>query len=274
MNPYLRLIRPSNFVITLCSIALACVLAGGTAAQWMLIAAASLSGALIGAGGMVINDLFDIAIDRINKPDRPLASGVISPGAARMAYRALTASGLLLTLTLPVGAQLIAVIASVIIYVYSAVLKRTVLAGNIAVGLMTGLTFIYGGAAVGSVERGLLPAVFALLMNAGREIIKDMEDVEGDRKEGALTLPVKFGMKAGASAATAVLLLLVAASMAPVVLSIYTWKYLILVAAGMISVIGYCLYSLWTDQSTANLHRLSTILKYDMIVGLAAIYLG
>ncbi|HLP16933.1 MAG TPA: UbiA family prenyltransferase, partial [Bacteroidota bacterium] len=126
----------------------------------------------------------------------------------------------------------------------------------------------------GGIDRALLPALFALLMNLGREIIKDMEDVEGDRRNGAMTLPVKFGMRAGAAAATAALVLLIGASVVPFAVSMYTWRYFLIVAAGMISVISYIVYSLWTDQSVANLHRLSTLLKYDMFVGLAAIYIG
>jgi geranylgeranylglycerol-phosphate geranylgeranyltransferase len=274
MNAYVRLLRPSNFVIALLSIVIACALAGGTTVQWEAIAAASLSGALIGAGGMVINDLFDVAIDRINKPDRPLASGSIPTMHAKMMYLLLTASGLMLTIVLPFDARMIAVLAVALIYLYSAVLKGTVLAGNIAVGAMTGLTFIYGGAAVGGVTRALLPALFALLMNVGREVIKDMEDVEGDRQNGAVTLPVKFGMRSGASAATTVLVLLIIASVYPFAASIYSWKYFLLVAMGVITVIVYIIYSLWTDQSVTNLHRLSTLLKYDMFMGLAAIYIG
>jgi geranylgeranylglycerol-phosphate geranylgeranyltransferase len=274
MNAYLRLVRPSNFVIALLSIAVACMLAGGTSAQWVMIMAAALSGALIGAAGMVINDIFDVEIDRINKPNRPIVSGEIGTASAKAFYAALNTGGMLLTLLLPGTAQAIALFAIVLIYIYSAVLKRTVLAGNLAVGVMTGLTFIYGGAAVGGIHRALLPALFALLMNLGREIIKDMEDVEGDRQHGADTLPVRFGLKAGASAATAVLIVLIAASVYPFAASLYTWKYFLLVALGMISVITYILISLWKDQSAANLHRLSVMLKYDMFVGLAAIALG
>ncbi|HLP17364.1 MAG TPA: geranylgeranylglycerol-phosphate geranylgeranyltransferase, partial [Bacteroidota bacterium] len=182
MNAIIRLIRPSNFIIASLSIAVACVLAGGTTSQWLLIAAAACSGALIGAAGMVINDIFDVEIDRINKPERPLPRGEVTIARAKLLYLMLNGAGVLLTALLPAEAQAIAIGAILLIYLYSAVLKRTVLAGNLAVGVMTGLTFIYGGAAVGGIDRALLPALFALLMNLGREIIKDMEDVEGDRR--------------------------------------------------------------------------------------------
>ena len=274
MTPYLRLLRPSNCIIVFLSICVAALLSGGTVAQWIVIAAASCSGALIGAAGMVINDILDIEIDKVNKPERPLANGSVSVDRATLLYMILNAVGLAFGFLLPPTAQYIAIFAVLFLYAYSAVLKRTVLMGNLAVGGMTGLAFLYGGAVVGGMERALLPAVFAFLLNCGREIIKDMEDVEGDRRHGAITLPVKFGMNAGRAAATLFLAALIAAAVYPFAAGLYTWKYFLLVAAFMITVLLYVLYSLWTDDSVPNLHRLSTIIKYDMLVGLLAIYLG
>ncbi len=274
MKPYIQLLRPSNFVIALLSIGVASLLSGGTSAQWAAIAAAALSGAFIGAAGMVINDVLDVEIDKVNKPDRPLANGAVPLDHAKLLYMVLNAVGLAFGFLLPPAAQYIALFAVLFIYFYSAVLKRTVLLGNLAVGCMTGLAFAYGGASVGSMDRALLPALFAFLLNVGREIIKDMEDVEGDRRNGANTLPVKYGLTAAAAASTLFLVLLIAAALYPFAAGVYSWKYFFLVAAGMITVLSYVIYSLWRDTSVANLHRLSTFIKYDMIVGLVAISLG
>ncbi len=274
MKPYIQLLRPSNFVITFFSIGVASLLSGGTGAQWAAIAGAACSGAFIGAGGMVVNDVLDIDIDKVNKPDRPLANGSVPLEHAKLLYMILNAVGLAFGFLLPPAAQYIALFAVLFIYFYSAVLKRTVLLGNLAVGFMTGLAFLYGGATVGNMDRALLPALFAMLLNVGREIIKDMEDVEGDRRNGAMTLPVKYGLTAGAAAATLFLVSLIGAAVYPFALGMYTWKYFLFVGFGMITVLTYVIYSLWRDASVANLHRLSTIIKYDMIVGLIAIYLG
>ena len=86
MKPYITLIRPVNFLITAASIYVSCLLAGGTGAQFIAMIFASLGGACIGAGGMVINDYFDIDIDRINKPERPLPSGRVTKFDALMLY--------------------------------------------------------------------------------------------------------------------------------------------------------------------------------------------
>jgi geranylgeranylglycerol-phosphate geranylgeranyltransferase len=274
MNPYIKLVRPANIFITFFSIAVASLIVGGTDTQWVAIVAASISGALIAAAGMVINDVLDVEIDKINKPDRPLASGAVPMSRAKLLYMVLNAIGLAFDFFLSPSAQAIAMFAVLFLYFYSAVLKRTVLLGNLAVGGMTGLAFIYGGAAVGGIDRAILPALFAFLLNTGREIVKDMEDVEGDRRNGAVTLPIKYGMTTSAAVATVFIAGLAVAAIYPFATGLYTWKYFLLVGVGMLTVLAYVVYSLWTDTSVPNLHRLSSIIKYDMIVGLAAIYLG
>jgi geranylgeranylglycerol-phosphate geranylgeranyltransferase len=127
---------------------------------------------------------------------------------------------------------------------------------------------------VGNIDKALLPALFAFLMNVGREIIKDMEDVEGDRQNGAVTLPVKYGLNAAAGVTTVFLAALIIAAFYPFAADIYSMKYLLIVGVGVIGAMGYVIGSLWNDRSVGNLHRLSTIVKYDMIIGLIAIYIG
>ena len=80
------------------------------------------------------------------------------------------------------AALLIVVLSIALLYFYSARLKRTVLIGNLVIGLMTGMAFIYGGVVVGRMERAVVPAIFAFLVNLARELLKDVEDMEGDRK--------------------------------------------------------------------------------------------
>ena len=63
------------------------------------------------------------------------------------------------------------------------------------IALLTGLAFIYGGFAVGNPVAAIVPAVFAFLINLIREIVKDIQDIEGDTKAGVITFPIKFGFK-------------------------------------------------------------------------------
>jgi len=274
MKPYITLVRPINFIITALSILASCLLAGGTQEQLLIMIFASLSGALIGAGGMVINDILDIEIDRINKPERPLPSGAVERYDALMFYAILTGFGLIMSAYTTRAAFIIAFIAVPTIVLYSKVLKGTPLLGNITVGALTGLAFIYGGAAVQNIRQALMPALFAFLINVGREIVKDMEDVEGDSKNHALTLPVKYGMKNAGIVATTFLIFVIASTFIPFAGGIYGMKYFITVNLGVNLVLVYVIISLWKDQSVKNLNLISTILKWDMLVGLLAIYLG
>jgi geranylgeranylglycerol-phosphate geranylgeranyltransferase len=274
MKPYIILVRPVNFVITALSIFVSCILAGGTKAQLLLIIFASLSGALIGSGGMVINDILDIDIDRINKPERPLPSGAIARYDALMFYAILTGFGLIMGAYTTRAAFIIAFFAVPVIVLYSKVLKGTPLLGNITVGALTGLAFIYGGATVGNIRQAIVPALFAFLINVGREIVKDMEDVEGDSKNNANTLPIKYGMKNAGIVATTFLIFVIGSTIIPIIFGLYGWKYFFAVNLGVNLIIVYVIVSLWKDQSVKNLNRISNILKWDMLVGLGAIYLG
>ncbi len=273
-NRYILLLRPSNGIITIASVFVSCLLAGGNARHIPAMLLASFAAGLIGGGGMVINDIFDVEIDRVNKPARPLPSGAVSGQAAAIFYALLTAVGLLLNLFLHPSAQAIALGAAVLIFFYSYMLKRTPLFGNLTVGLLTGLAFIYGGAAVGNIDRAIVPALFAFLINVGRELIKDMEDVEGDALHHAETFPVKYGLKSASIVATAFLLAVVGSTIIPFASHQYGIVYFIIVLVGVDCVIVFGLFSMWKDATPKNLNRLSTILKYDMLIGLLAIYLG
>jgi geranylgeranylglycerol-phosphate geranylgeranyltransferase len=274
MKPYITLIRPVNFIITALSIFVACLLAGGTQQQMLIMVFASFSGAFIGSGGMVINDILDVEIDKINKPERPIPSGAVEKYDAMMFYGALTGAGMIMAAYTTRPAFIIAFIAVPLIVMYSRVFKGTPLLGNMLVGALTGLAFIFGGAVVGNIRQAVMPALFAFLINTGREIIKDMEDVEGDAKHNAKTLPVLYGMKNAAIAATIFLLFVIASTVIPFVNGLYGIQYFIAVNIGVNLVIVYVLYSLWKNQSVKNLNLLSNILKWDMLIGLIAIFLG
>lgn len=272
-SPYITLVRPVNFAITAASIAVSCLLAGGTAAQAPVILFASLGGALIGAGGMVINDFFDLEIDRINRPERPLPSGAVAKFDALMFYAGLTGAGLIMSAYTTRTAFIIAFVAVPVIFLYSQRFKGTPLAGNLIVAGMTALAFIFGGAAVGNLTYAAMPAVFAFLINAGRELIKDMEDVDGDAAHGARTFPVLYGMDASARVAAGFIIAVILSTFVPYGIGLYGTAYLVIVN-GVNAVLLYVLWSFRRDRTPANLRRISTILKWVMVPGLAAIAAG
>jgi geranylgeranylglycerol-phosphate geranylgeranyltransferase len=273
LKAYLQLSRPVNVLITFFSIPLACWIAGGSAVGWMNVLLAALTGALVTIGANAINDSFDIEIDRINRPDRPLPRGALTQRAAQWMWRITSLLAIGMNVFLTSLAFVIVVLAVVLLYYYSARLKRTVVAGNLVVGLMTGMAFIYGGVVVGNVERAIMPALFAFLANLSRELIKDIEDVEGDRQQHAATLPVRYGVAPTVVLATISVLFLISSTLLAVHFSIYKISFLYIVSFADIVLI-LSIIMMWYDFSPRHMRRVSMMLKISMVVGLTAILVG
>jgi len=270
---YFQLSRPLNVLITFASIPVACWIAGGTAYSWFYILLAGMTGALVAAGANAINDVFDIDIDRINRPERPLPRGALTQQDARRMWLIVSVMALGINLFLNSIALLIVVFSIALLYFYSARLKRTVLAGNLVIGLMTGMAFIYGGVVVGRMERAVVPAIFAFLVNLARELLKDIEDMEGDRREHAVTLPIKYGVIPALVLATASLIILMSATIAVVIFALYHSAFLYIVFfADCLMCVSIIL--MWRDHSSTAMRRVSTILKISMIIGLISIIAG
>ena len=268
----LQLTRPFN-----CLIALLSVLVGGfsAGALWLdrQLVVAGLSAALVMAAGNALNDLRDIDIDRINKPLRPLPSGVISPSAATAATLVLACAGLAAAWGVGTWTGLIASGAIALLTAYSLWLKSTVLWGNLVVSLLGGAAFPYGAIATGSWGRSWIPAGFAILLHFGREIVKDLEDVRGDVMGGVRTLPVR-NPRSAVITASIVLVLLIPLTLYPYLIGAYGWAYLLLV----LPVDGLVAIGVWRMWWGYRLHHqvptISPSLKAAMVLGLVAILAG
>jgi geranylgeranylglycerol-phosphate geranylgeranyltransferase len=295
--------RPLNAAITGLSILVAAALVEPFNFTFA-IAAAMISAMLITAGANVINDLCDIDIDRINRPQRVLPSGRLTPAAALAFAIFLLACGNFFSIFINKAALAIACGSSILLVVYSLRLKRQPLTGNLAVSIATALAFIYGAIAaqaglsradaadgiwgmssmndVATLARswhrdwraGIFPATFSFLFHFGREVIKDIEDQAGDRAMQARTLPLVYGLSAAQTAATAAFVMLILATLLPFYLGIYGATYLWIVVAGVDLVLVASIYVLWKNPAPPRMRQLSAVLKADMFLGLAAIYFG
>lgn len=181
---------------------------------WLLM----LAVVLITAGGYVINDYFDVKIDRINRPESIIAGDKISFKNSMRFYQILTGLGLLTGLATAYSAKsitlgLVFLFTPGLLWFYSASYKRQFLVGNLIVSLLTALSvFAVGILAVAQlkISYGVLLAetpvpkaiyawtggfaVFAFLLTWIREIIKDMEDIHGDSEMECRTMPIKWGL--------------------------------------------------------------------------------
>jgi geranylgeranylglycerol-phosphate geranylgeranyltransferase len=176
--------------------------------------------ALITAAGNVINDFFDAEIDAINRPDRPIPSGAVSRGVARGFAVTLFLAGILVSFYTNFLCIGITIFNALLLIAYAAKLKTTPLIGNIVVAYLSASIFLFGGALNGldGLVRIIPIAAITFFAMLSRELLKDAEDVEGDRAGGADTVPIRIGIKKTTEFALITTVLAVLASFIP-----YLW---------------------------------------------------
>ena len=205
------MLRPLNMLLFFAGVALGAVLAAGSEAfagsNGPRVAMTMLSAALIGGAANAINDVYDLAIDRINRPARPLPAERVTLQAARRLWAVLTVLGVLLGFVVSPLHGGIALGAAGLLWLYSARLKRTPGWGNVVVAFILFLAIGYGGLAARPTALGivLIGATFAFLTTLAREGAKDIEDAVGDAAEGARTLPLVWGLRPTARAVLGVI---------------------------------------------------------------------
>jgi geranylgeranylglycerol-phosphate geranylgeranyltransferase len=207
--------RPLNSLTAGLAAIVAYLIATGTIKPAVLLLFTVVT--LVTAAGNVINDYFDVAIDRVNRPDRPIPSGRVSLPAARAYAVTLFLAGILVCLLTNELCIAIAVFNSILLIGYAARLKRTPLIGNIAVSYLAASMFLFGGALGGlpGILQVIPFAVMTFFAMLARELVKDAEDVEGDRGSKADTIPILYGIRATGFLALFSALLGVAASLVP-----------------------------------------------------------
>jgi geranylgeranylglycerol-phosphate geranylgeranyltransferase len=267
---YIAEIRPVNCLMA-ASAALIGILVSKTTLSFEVIGPCVLvfvAVFLVAAGGNVINDYFDVAIDQVNKPHRALPSGRITQRDALLYAITLMLFGVAVALFInPICLGLAAFNAALLV-LYSWKLKRSALVGNLLVGYLTGSVFLFGGIAVFSVFLPGMLFLSAMLAITSREIVKDVEDLPGDTRAGASTLPIRYGVAPSLAVATFFMLAAVAISPLPYIISILGPAYLgIIVVADFILLYG--LFLSWSAPS-----RASAIIKYGMLIVLLAYIIG
>lgn len=160
---------------------------------------------LITGGGNIINDYFDIEIDKINKPKRPIPSGRVSRSDAFMFSMAIFLMGIGLSKGINNYCLIIGGLNTMLLVLYGAYSKRIGFLSNITVGYLVASIFLFG--VLSTLTDGLesipedeakivaIVAGCAFLITVSREIIKDIEDIEGDRYKYSSTVPIKIGEK-------------------------------------------------------------------------------
>jgi geranylgeranylglycerol-phosphate geranylgeranyltransferase len=176
------------------------------------------------ASTFALNDYYDLEIDRRNnRTDRPLVRGDLAPKTAVYLFCIFFPLGILCSYFVNLTCFLIALLTALFAIFYDAVLKKIKLLGNFFIAYVMAIPFVFGGAAVlktSSLDLNMNPAIFiialiAFLAGAGREIMKDVMDVEGDVKKGVKSFPRYIGIRASNGIAAIFYLIAIGLSFIP-----------------------------------------------------------
>ncbi len=163
--------------------------------QYFTLSLLILSTCFITAAGYIINDYYDIKIDLVNKPERVVVGRYLSRRMAIAMHTTLNVLACIIGFYIYWKLGVLYVIVSFALWLYSRKLKSLPFAGNFLVALLTGLS-VYLPAIVfqGSNTLALAYALFAFLISFIREVIKDIEDLRGDKAFHRRTLPIVLGV--------------------------------------------------------------------------------
>ena len=223
----------------------------------------------------VLNDWFDYPIDKVNRPYRPIVAGAISRTGALVFASLLFAIAIIAAWQLaPIARNIAVFIAIPLLILYTPVFKGIPLAGNLVVAAVLGMTFLFAGSAFGYLEHMLIPAALATGFTMVRELIKDIEDYDGDLTAQIATFPVLFGVKTSVILGRVLVVLLMAGCLWPYLTGHYGAYYLITLTCGVEIPLLYVLAYLKHNPSSLGCAHVARILKIDVFAGLLAIYLS
>lgn len=190
----IQILRPLNIILCIFAVLISAYIIGGLSSFYLpytILTVLCFSGA-----SNIFNDVLDIHIDKINRPDRVLPAGRIKVLDALILMAVLYAIGILASTYLkPLGRQLALITVLPLLILYTPIFKRLPFIGNIVVGGILGLVFIFTeGAIVGNVDTMWIPFLLATGLSTIRELCKDAADIEGDATANLNTFPRKFGL--------------------------------------------------------------------------------
>ncbi|MGQ4832562.1 MAG: geranylgeranylglycerol-phosphate geranylgeranyltransferase [Candidatus Asgardarchaeia archaeon] len=274
LKAYFEVIRLSNSLIIALSMTLGYFIAMSSLSVSYIpkLIILYISGFLISAGGHVINDFADWKIDLINKPYRPIPSGRLSLKAAILYSVLLFSLGLLFSYFLSILAFIIATFSVALLIAYSFKFKKEGFIGNLTIAMLAALTFIYGGAALNVCYKVIYPAYFALIMTLGREILKGVEDFEGDSKFNVKTLAVLKGQSFACKVSALLFILIIGSSLVPYIFKEFSFVYLLIAVLGVDSIMFICAKNLLLGCSKKIVFT-RKISKIAMLLGILAFLL-
>ncbi len=224
----------------------------------------------IASAGYIINDYYDIKIDYVNKPNRVVVGKHIKRRQVLIIHSIFNFTGIILGFFVSWWVLGINIIAAFLLWLYSNMLKRLPLWGNLSVSILTGLSvfivyFLYSK----NLQLILMYTVFAFFISLIREIVKDMEDIEGDENFGCKTLPIAVGSAATKKIIYGInIIFLVVVFMVTKDLNIFL-PFIITLSI----ILGFLCARIYTADKKQDYTNISTLAKFIMVIGISSMML-
>lgn len=251
----------------------------------------ALASAAVAAGGNVINDIYDLEIDRVNRPLKVIIGKSLSLNGAYNLYIVLTLLGVgagfvLAYLVGKPGLAVVFVMVAALLYLYSNQLKGVPILGNALVAALVALSLlvvplfdlyplangIIEPAAISATSVVLHLSVFAFVLNILRELVKDIVDINGDHKGHLRTLPILLGRRSTQMIAFCISILIILMVLIYANTILYRWTSLLIYALlVVVAPLVYLSVRLWYAKDQQDLLFVSVLLKFIMLLGLCSI---
>ncbi len=240
---------------------------------------ASVAAFFVCAAGNIVNDILDIEIDRINRPKRVLVRGTVSVKTARNLAIAFNLLTVIMAVCVNWQVTVSAIVTILLLLAYNIRLKRIPLLGNVVVATLAGLMFLTGGLAVDPslafrLPGPLIPFAFAFFFHLVREIVKDCQDIEGDRQAGVNSLPQMIGVPGALMVGLGLFLVLTILTYVPIFAGWYGGIYETITVYVVDLPLMALLIFVWGNPSPKMLAVGSLALKVGMVLGLTALVLA
>ncbi|MCP4706608.1 MAG: UbiA family prenyltransferase [candidate division Zixibacteria bacterium] len=239
---------------------------------------ASIASALVCGAGNSLNDYLDINADKLNHPERPLPKGDLPPYIAILTMIIFNIIAIILGFMINFPVLVIIITAILLLFLYNFKLKKMPLVGNLIVSILGGALFLVGGLTengqFGALPGPIVPAIFAFLFHLGRELVKDIADLDGDLKANYKTLAAVLPHQQIMAIITFLFVTLIFLTIIPVYYKWYLQIYSYIAFFAVDIPLMLILFYLYLSKSPKRYGLASNFMKLLMLFGLFAFYLG
>jgi len=232
-------------------------------------------GFFLSSPAMIINDYFDIEVDKINSPNRPLPSGLIQPATAIALAVITTLIGMAVSAFIGMTAVLLYIIFWLVGFLYNWKLKEMGLLGNLLVSSSVAITFILGGIVVREPwnKTVWILSLMVFLFDLGEEIAADAMDIEGDKKRNIKSIAILIGKKNALRISALLFVLMIIVSFLPVLLNLLGMSYFIIISITDIMIFFFVIKLLKSQTIEAGRSNIRGMYLSGLL-GMLAIIIG